>query len=188
VKSFGLPKKNAKSIKNINKNIYFEFIISSSSPIIHSYLKRWNFKDPNLVRIQCDQITEQIFNSKLTRDLKIFCPSFEMKEKYTFHQFDSEEYVPLSNSVLDKLSFNICDEHDNLLDIDYGVSTFIKLKFKKMNSQPDSFNVRLSPDENQSCSDFTIDLPQPYYLDSSWKVSLSSICYANIFRPLPRIW
>jgi hypothetical protein len=185
VKSFGLPKKNAKSIKNINKNIYFEFIISSSSPIIHSYLKRWNFKHPNLVRIQCEQITEQIFNSKLTRDLKIFCPSFEMKEKYTFHQFDSEEYVPLSNSVLDKLSFNICDEHDNLLDIDYGVSTFIKLKFKKMNSQPDSFNVRLSPDENQSCSDFTIDLPQPYYLDSSWKVSLSSICYANIFRPLP---
>jgi len=187
VKSFGLSKNNKKllKLKHDNNNTYFEYIISPSSPVIHGHLKRWNFKHPDLVRIECDQVMEQIFNSRLTRDLKIFCPSFETKEKYTIHQFDSEEYIPLSNSVLDKLSFSIRNENDDLIDIDYGVSTFIKLKFKKMNSQPDSFNVRISPSENQECNEFVIDLPQPYYLDSDWKVSLSSISYANIFRPLP---
>lgn len=184
VSSFGLSKINAK-IKYINNILYYQFEISSNNPIIHSYLKRWNFKHPDLVRIQCDQIAEQMFNSQLTKDLKIFCPSFESKEKYTIHQFDSEEYAPISNSVLDKLSIKILNENNENIDLDYGVSTFIKLKFKKMNSHPENFNVRLSPNERQSFNSFTIELPQPYYLDCDWKVSLSSINYANIFRPLP---
>lgn len=184
VSSFGLSRINTK-IKYINNILYYIFTISSENPIIQSYLKRWNFKHPDLVRIQCDQIAEQMFNSKLTKDLKIFCPSFENKEKYTIHQFDSEEYAPISNSVLDKLSIKILNENNENIELDYGVSTFVKLKFKKMNLHPDNFNVRLSPNDHQSFNSFVIDLPQPYYLDCDWKVSLSSINYANIFRPLP---
>ena len=184
VSSFGLSLFNTK-IKYINNNLYYRFTLSSANPILESYLKRWNFKHPDLVRIQCDQIAEQMFNSELTKDLKIFCPSFENKEKYTIHQFESEEYSPISNSVLDKLSIKILNEKNENIELDYGVSTFIKLKFKKMNLHPDNFNVRLSPNEHQSFNSFVIELPQPYYLDCDWKVSLSSINYANIFRPLP---
>lgn len=184
VSSFGLSKNNT-TTSYISSDLYYKFIISEDNPVLHSYLKRWNFKHPDLVRIQCDQISEQIFNSKLTKDLKIFCPSFETKEKYTIHQFESEEYAPLSNSVLDKLSISILNENNEKLELDYGVSTFLKLKFKKMNLYPDRFNVRLSPGENQSFNSFVIELPQPYYLDVDWKVSLSSINYANLFRPLP---
>ncbi len=182
--SFGLSKINTK-IKYISNILYYQFEISSDNSIVHSYLKRWNFKHPDLVRIQCDQIAEQMFNSQLTKDLKNFCPSFENKEKYTIHQFDSEEYAPISNSVFDKLSIKILNENNETIDLDYGVSTFIKLKFKKMNSHPENFNVRLSPNERQSFNRITIELPQPYYLDCDRKVSLSSINYANIFRPLP---
>ena len=184
VSSFGFPKIKS-DIEVFNKNLYFYFIVSSETPVIHSYLKRWNFKHPDLLRIRCDQISEQIFNSKLTKDLKIFCPTFETKEKYTIQQFESEEYAQLSNSVLDKISISILNENNENLELDYGVPTFVKLKFKKMNLNPDSFNVRLSPGEDQNFNSFVIDLPQPYYLDVDWKVSLSSINYANLFRPLP---
>lgn len=193
VASFGLSKIGT-TIAYINNNLYFRYTLSSANPVIQSYLKRWNYKHPDLVRIQCNQISEQIFNSKLTKDLKIFCPSFETKEKYTIHQFESEEYAPLSNSILDKLSIKLFNENNELLELDYGVATFVKLKFKKMNKYNEHFNVRLSPDDSQSFNNFVIDLPQAYYLDSKWKVSLSSINYANVFRPLPfearhrRIW
>lgn len=184
VKSFGFGKSFATS-SYIGDDLYYEYILTEKRPVIKSFLKRWNFKNPDIIKVRCDEITKQIFNSKLTNDLAIFCPSFEAKEKYSFYEFETEEYACVSNSILDSLSITLNDENDEQLQLDEGVASFVKLKFKKMYSNYNSFNIRIAPDVSYNQSRFEIDLPQAYYLDSDWKVALTTINYPNMFRPLP---
>ena len=47
----------------------------------------------------------------------------------------------------------------------------------------ESFNVGVTSHEGEGCF-FTSNMPRTYYLDSDWKVSLSSINFPNNFKPL----
>lgn len=182
VETFGFPIFDM-HMCHINNEKYYMRGFSYSSDSIYGELKRWNYKYPELVKIKCDQVKEQVYNSKLTKDISIISPSFHEKNKFFYHEFSSEQFVPLSNTSLDKITISITDQNDDYLNLLPGPASFVRLKFKKMGFE-DFFNVRLCS-EGHDANNFKVDLPQPYYLDSKWKVMLTSVNYPNIFRPLP---
>jgi hypothetical protein len=183
-KSFGFSTDSVEKVSYIDNEKYYIFSISNKNESIYGELKRWYNKYPDFIRVQCEQIKEQIYNSKISKDLIIFSPTFNSNEDYYYHEFLTQQYVPIENTQLCKLTISLLDERHNYLSLIGGAATFVKLKFKKMISSPDSFNVRLNS-EKQDNNNFEIDLPQPYYLDSNWKVALTDINYPNLFRPLP---
>ena len=102
---------------------------------------------------------------------------------YYFHEFLVRQYVKLSNCDISKISITLKDENNKNLPITSGVASFVKLNFKKMPYNYESFNVGVTSHEGEGCF-FTTDMPRTYYLDSDWKVSLSSLNFPNNFKPL----
>lgn len=159
---------------------YHVFRISKSYHELKGASNDWYYKYPELVQIECEEIKERIYNSSFKKYLSVICPHFNPDDKYFTHTFDVEEYCELSNHSLSKLSVTLKDKNSELLNLLPGPASFIKLKFKKMGSEK-FFNVRLSSDSGN----FETDLPQPLYLDSNWRVSLTSISYPSEIYSLP---
>ena len=191
VKTFGLSTAKICGVTYIKGEKYYMIRLDSQNTEICGDLKRWHKKFPEIIKIQCDEIEEQISNNKLTKDLVSFSPMIGEVVKYLFYEFQTREYVKISNSILSKLSISLVDEYNLPIPLSKGVASFIKLNIKKMPPDYERFNIRVSSQppktlDNEACSSiFTVDLPYPYYLDSGWKVSLTSINYPANFRPLP---
>jgi hypothetical protein len=156
------------------------FLTSDPSNVFTSVEKR----HPRLVRIICDNIKPQIFNSSYSQDLIVFCPDFEKIERYYFHEFENKQYVSIANSVLSDFEINIVDEENSKLQLLSGVPSIIKLSIKKM--EEESFNVRLTSTKNRQYrsnknSSFKVKLPNTLYLDRDWTVCLTYINHPNIF-------
>jgi len=185
--SFGLPinvKYALKDVKDFEGEKYYAFPMSNERENIYGEKEKWYGIRPDLIRVKCAEINNQIFNGQLTKDLSVFCPSFHEKSSYSLYQFETEQYVPISNTILNTLSLSVTDGSGRYLNVPTGVATFMKLKFKKMSNSKDFFNVRICSEKNDN-NNFKIDLPQTYYLDSSWKVALTSINFPSNIKPLP---
>lgn len=181
VETFGFSKLNLRDSCNLNGEIYYIYHFKHDSTPIVGELKNWYFKYPELVRVGCDIIEEQIFDSGLDKTLSIICPKFDPDEKYYMHIFEAEEFVKVSNSNITKISVDLRNKKRKYLNLLPGPATFVKLKFKKMSNAVNFFNVRLSSKE----SEFEVDLPKNYYLDDKWKVALTSFNYPTDILQLP---
>lgn len=191
VKTFGFSSTKICGITNIKDEKYYLIRLDNENVEICGDLKRWHKKFPEIIKIRCDEIEEQILNSKLTKDLVSFCPKMDEEMKYIFYEFQTRQYVKISNTILSKLSISFIDEYNLQIPLSKGVASFVKLNIKKMPLDYDRFNIRISSDTSktnnneESSSIFSTNMPYPYYLDPSWNVSLTSISFPSNFRPLP---
>lgn len=142
---------------------------------------------PKLVKLQCSNITPQIMDSNFSQDLVVFCPDFEKTTSFFYHEFDSLQFVPLSNSILNDIGLKLCDEENRLLQLAPGTPSIIKLTFKKMEEDRKSFNVRLTSTQTKNyptntSASFKVKLPNTLNLSRNWKVALTSISHPNNFN------
>ena len=178
--TFDFPSSEFTEVLTAFNEPYHVFRISKSYHELKGASKDWYYKYPELVQIECEEVKERIYNSSFKKYLSVICPNFNPDDKYFTHSFDVEEYCELSNHFLSKLSVTLKDKNSELLNLLPGPASFLKLKFKKMPSEK-FFNVRLSSESGE----FETDLPQPLYLDSNWRVSLTSISYPSEIYSLP---
>ena len=188
VKTFGFPISHRRMINVSGEIYYYDVLCDYNKKIVG--LKDWTNCLPSFVKIQCDEIDFQILNNSYTKDLISFHPNFNEKEDFYFLDFDYKQFVPLSNTTLEKISISLLNENDYYLPLVEGCATFIKLILKKMGSNYESFNVRLSSENSQNNTknknyNFTVELPQYYSFTEDWKVALTSINYPTEFLPLP---
>ena len=181
---YGGEKKPDKKAKKcfLQGEIYYVYQIKYDYEAIESLNDNWKVKYPDIIKIKCDQIQEQIFNNNYSQDLAILKLKFNPDQKYYIHESDNEHYVRLSNTSLNKVKISLTDKYNRQLNLKRGVSSFARLKFKKMNSD-NFFNVRAYSDFRNP-NNFTFDIPQQLYLDSEWNVALTSMHYTNKFKPL----
>ena len=170
-----------KKLSLVGDNYYARWLTPGGGAILGSK-KKWYKKLPEIVKIECPEICEQIYNNQLTRDLKVFFPLINEKMGYFYQEFLVRQYVKLSNCDISKLSIAIKDEKNENLPLKKGFASFVKLNFTKMPYNYECFNVGVTSD-GDGCF-FTSNLPRTYYLNSNWKVSLSAINFPNNFYPL----
>jgi len=168
-----------------NEKYYAAHIQSNKHNIVCENVAEVMF--PTLVKLKCGNITSQIMNSSYSQDLVVFCPDFSKKDKFFYHEFDSLQYVPLSNTILKDIEISLCDEKDRLLQLSSGIPTILKLSLKKMDTKKESFNLRLTSAQNEEhknnmSSSFKVTLPVTLNLDRKWKVALTSISHPNEFN------
>jgi len=168
-----------------NEKYYAAHIQSNKHNIVCENVAEVMF--PTLVKLKCGNIRSQIMNSSYSRDLVVFCPDFSKKDKFFYHEFDSLQYVPLSNTILKDIEISLCDEKDRLLQLSSGIPTILKLSLKKMDTKKESFNLRLTSAQNEEhknnmSSSFKVTLPVTLNLDRKWRVALTSISHPNEFN------
>lgn len=159
---------------------YFVKDFNSKYDVLTGESKLWYYIFPEIIKVQCEQVKEQIHNSSLEKNLAVVCPVFKSDATYYCMNFEHDNFYPLSQTSLDKIKITIKDIDDNIVQFLPGPATFVRLKFKKMNF-PKFFNVRLSDNKSK----FKCKLAQPLYLDNKWKVALTSISFPTEFLPLP---
>jgi hypothetical protein len=168
-----------------NEKYYAAHIQSYNHTLVCANVEKVIF--PDLVKLKCLNVKQQIMNNTYSQDLVVFCPDFDKKDKFFYHEFDSLQYVPLSNTILKDIEISLCDEKNKLLQLASGTPTILRLSFKKMETKKESFNLRLTsaPNEqykNNTSSSFKVVLPTTLYLDRNWKVALTSISHPNDFN------
>lgn len=177
------------SAGNFNGDKYFHFLIDSKSethidltPLLKPVL-------PKIIKIKCNEIKNQILNENMAKDLIIFCPEINTKTKYFWHEFEAKTYCVLQNTLLQNITFELTDENDQLLPLNVGIPTILKLDIQAMDKSKKSFNVRVTSNTSlhpeNTRSSFTITLPQTLTLNSDWKVGLSSVNIPNSFNTFP---
>ena len=179
-KTFEFPINQFRESLEVSGTNYFVFRMSEKRHVLIGSHDQWYYKYPEVVQVGCSEIKEKIYNSGFDKYLSVICPNFKPGDRYFTHTFDVEEYCELSNNFLTSLSISLRDGNSQLLNLLPGPATFVKLKFRKMRDK-NFFNVRLSSEK----SEFETELPHPIDLDSSWKISLTSICYPPELHGIP---
>jgi hypothetical protein len=140
---------------------------------------------PKIIKVKCPNIRDQIYNNTNEKDLLVFCPQIDHESgndsMYFFHEFESRTYCTLENTILDRINFQLVNEYDELLHLDTGVPTLIKLNIIAMEKTKKAFNIRAAS-ELHNRSNFTVKLPQTLHFNDKWRVNLSSINLPNTFN------
>jgi len=141
---------------------------------------------PKILRIQCDNIHHQVYNDHYSKDLEIVYPQFDETKEHYFHEFQNPVYVPLLNSRIDNLSFQILDETNNLVNFKSGPATILSITLKKMYNFKKSFSVRISGgDDFDPVSQLKCILPSTLNFSKSWFVALKQISFSSKFKIFP---
>ena len=154
------------------------FLVSESSSLSKKF--------PNVVRVICDNISPQIFNSTYSKDLIVYCPDFDKKEDFSATEFVNKQYVPISNTSIDTFSIKIVDRDNQPIQLLPGPATILKMDLRLRREGKKSFNVRLTSDASSEYPDnnntsFKVQLPGPIILNRDWRVTLTSISHCNRF-------
>lgn len=145
---------------------------------------------PKLVKIFCNEIEPQIFNSTFSKDLLVFSPDFQKTDEYFFKEVDCVDFVPLINTQISSISIRLTDENNDLLNLSTGHATIIKLRLRKMDPMKKSFNIRLSSEKtrlfpNNTNYSFKVKLPYPINLeDGNWRVCINSFNHPAKFSTM----
>lgn len=139
-------------------------------------------KFPKIIKVRCKNIRDQIYNQANEKDLIVFCPQIGdvNNNSYFFHEFETRTYCTLENTILDRIYFELLNEHNQPLQLDTGIPTLLKLDIIAMEKYKKSFNIRVASDQNNR-SNFSIRLPQTLFFNENWHVSLTSINLPNTF-------
>ena len=143
---------------------------------------------PNIIKIKCENIVSQIYNNQRSKDIEVIKPRFYDKSSHYFHEFENPVFVPLLNTRLRDLTFELTDEYDNRLMLSEGLPTLLQLSFKRMSNDSKSFSIRLTPSFNNSdnsTSKFTNILPATLNLNENWRVGLKEITFPSSIKSLP---
>jgi len=165
-----------------DNNRRLEEKISLVSKTIDLNQPKW----PKTIKWQCDQIQPQIYNNTLAQNMLVYTPDFNSLGSYTTQEIESVLFAPLANTALKKLTFKLVDEKNKPIQLLPGEATWIKLILRQFTMNRESFNIVMTSDvsprfpENVQ-SKFSIQLPQQYTLDDTWRVCLSSISHPSKF-------
>lgn len=140
------------------------------------------------MKIKCDNIRAQFFNNTHSKDIEVIKPNFVDINSHYFHEFTNPIYVPLLNTTLRDLTFELTDEFDHKLKLDEGIATILQLSFKRMTSINKSFSIRLTPmlnENNNTINQFTNILPSTLNLNENWRVGLKEISFPSNIKTFP---
>ena len=196
LKEFDVPKETWTPIKNqlytIKTDSYIGYTITKTQYLQIDIKQHVQIKIPEVVKVKCSFIRDQVFNNTQEKDLVCFSPKFTLQSKYCFYEVESKNFLQLSNTILDSLDFKLVDGDNKRLQLREGTPTLIKLHFKKMEANKKSFHVRISSggarngsNSDNDMSKFTVKLPQTLYFNREWKVALSSILIPGRYCTLP---
>lgn len=178
-----------KKMYSLDKEIYFCYTINEKQYLQINIRVSNLVKIPDVVKLKCSFIREQIDNSKHSKDIVCFCPDLKTNSKYTFYEVESKNFLQLSNTTLDVLDFTLVDQTNRQLPLREGTPTFVKLHFKKMSSFKKSFHVRLSSastrEFNNELSSFQVRLPTTLNFNRDWKVAMTSILIPGKYCTIP---
>ena len=160
----------------------FGLNISLMSNMIH--LERPAF--PKTIKIVCENIEPQIFNSDYSKNMLVYTPDFEKLKNFTTQEIESVDYMPLMNTILTEMKIKLLDEQNEQIQLLPGPATWIKMSMKKRPSLKKSFNTVLTSGvstnyEKNVQSSFKVKLPNPLYLDETWGVCVSSLSHPTAF-------
>lgn len=169
------------------KTIGFEIIPGNYTKTIRSLASstQRDFYLPSLIKVYCSQIQETIESSKYSRLLAV-CPGIDQnnREIYEYEPIN-QVCLPIANSHLNKLHFELKDSNDNLLELDVGTATYIRVKIEPINNnlKMDYLNI-FSNDKiskklytNNQNNSFTIQLPSTLTLGTAkrWTMKLTTL-------------
>jgi hypothetical protein len=150
---------------------------------------------PGVIKVECENIEEQIFDNGYSRDIFCFSPILPKEENddffnYYYQEFKTREYINFDNTILENLEIKIVDENNRQLELYSDVTTLIHLTIREMDDYDTHINLRLSSkprigSESNKPYKFKIKLPQPIETDRSWKIALTSISYPSTFSTFP---
>lgn len=178
--------------RTINDDLYYDFRLEPTKSEIEINLQTLlKPKLPKLVKVQCDEIRDQIFNGQNSKDLMVFCPEITKEKKFFFHEFEAKTYCVLQNTILNRINFRLVDEKNEPLALKTGIPTILKLNISAMDRGKKSFNVRVTSTnkeafQNNTRANFKVSLPQTLFLNSNWRVGLSSVNLPNVFNTFPK--
>lgn len=141
---------------------------------------------PFIVKISSPNIFPNVTDGAFANDMVCFSPKFKENEFFYFHEFKNLEYSNLNNTIIDNIEVKILDEIDRQLNIPSGVASFIHLRIRKMKTDQVNLNVRITSKKDKdnptnTAFKFRKVLPNTFYLDRNWRMSLTSISYPTIF-------
>ena len=141
---------------------------------------------PSVIKVTCDNLTPQVFNSTFSKDLIVFSPNFEEEADYSCIEFSSKQYIPISNTNISEFSIKLVDQDNELIPLLPGIATMLKVDLRLRRAEKKSFNIRLTSASNSEYPDntnsiFKVKLPGPISVNRNWRVALSSISNPNTF-------
>lgn len=175
----------------LNNTLYKVFVLNQEFTKLYidftSYIEKQLFT-PNIIKIKCDNIRSQIFNNQHSNDIEVIKPIFSKTENHHFHEFENPIYVPLLNTRLRDLTFQLTDEYNNQLVLSEGLPTLLQVSFKRMGNNDKSFSIRLTPVKSNSentISNFENILPATLNFNENWRVGLKEITFPTKIKSLP---
>ncbi len=179
---------NTQSFSSHNYQIFVFNVEFNSLTLEIKKFMRITLAIPNLVKIKCNNIRSQVFNNTYSNDIEVIKPVFEENGSHYFHEFENPVFVPLLNSCLSDLNFELTNEYDEQLNLSTGLPTIVSATFKKMAADYKCFNIRITPGQDSpenTSSSFKNILPNTFTFNTSWFVGLKDITFPNQFKNLP---
>jgi len=145
---------------------------------------------PKIIKVRCENAKHQIFNGEYSKDLAIFCPSLKPNDNFFYKEFDSKQFIPISNTTLNHIDIKLLDQSNDFIKLTDGYATIVKLHLRKMPDHKKFFNVRITSQKSVLYKDntknnFKVSLPNTLNFNSRWKVSVTSINHPTIFNTFP---
>jgi len=137
---------------------------------------------PKTIKVVCENIGEQIYNSTYSKNMLVYTPDFNKLKTYTTQEIEGVDYMSLLNTSLKEMQIKLVDESDNLLHLLPGPATWIKMALRSIPVEKKSFNVVLTSQtsieyKQNTKTNFRVKLPSPISLEGDWKVCVSSISH-----------
>ena len=173
-------------LKRAGKPIGLEF--KSGQKYTTSYKLKQNL--PAFIKIYCLQLNETIESSKCSKLLAI-CPGIDKNDSGIYHYQPLTEHFRSLAGEINQMNFELRDERGELLEMDVGTATYIRLKIihnKEHQLNMTTVNIN-SHDEtsklyypSNSNSQFTNHLPVRLLqgLSKWWTIKLISLCMPHL--------
>ena len=170
----------------------FELKQKAHYPIL-SKKKEFPIKKPDLVQILSQNIRKTITNGTQLDVLKQFSVDDDEIGTYVKRSFIHQDFLELVNSHNTSFEFRIVDENSNLLRLQPGFPTYLKLTFRPVEQDTmtkEYLRISSIPTElyplNKPAS-FSVDLGKTldYTYKKDPKIALSSITIENEWKILP---
>ena len=139
-----------------------------------------------MIKVVCPNIKPIVKNNTFCKEIAKMPLISESEGFYVHKTLKSVEHYELEDSDLDFLEIQLLDESDELIRLDIGPPTFVKVHLSSMNMN--DINIKVTSHSNNifetnTASKFNSKLAQKMSLhDNTWKMNLSSIMFWNNFK------
>ena len=171
--------------RQYGRDWYIEFDARKNNLILNSETDSYGEdKVPSFVKLHLKEMKPTLSGSGFHQDIAVIpYKQPEADQQLFFYEASQKEYYKLSDENLQSLTLKLCEENNEELKLISGQPTFVKLKFRNMDSSG-SFQVRLSSQDSSNIfpentsSNFRVQLPRELMLDrNNWEVALTTFNY-----------